>query len=375
MSITTPTLARGVRKHPSGPGYQVRIRPFPDRTLATADEANEYAVELRRRKRQGILVAPEPDDLRLTTLAEATEDYLRRLETVGGRNRRPYSEAGMREARGEARPWLDGEFANVALAALDVRKLDLYFEERAAKTPRRAAGEWHVLRGALLLAQRRGERFDPRLLSLDVKRAKAPKRVGLTLAEADYLAGFAPEYVRRLFPLAATLGMRIGELLAADESWLDLKAKTLTVPEGATKERRERVIPLLDREAKLLREQLLARGGPSTLLFPRRHGTPWRHSHFWRVVLVPTRTRAAVAWRKERGLAEGAATPFDAIAPHDFRRSAATILIEAGMPADVAAARLGHKDAGFLLLDRYATTRQERLVAEVERLDAAGGLA
>jgi integrase len=185
-------------------------------------------------------------------------------------------------------------------------------------------------------------------------------------------------------------------MLAIDETWLDLKAKTLTVPSRWRKERGgDLVIPLLDDEVKLFREQLLARGGPSSLVFPRRHGTKWTHSNYWHKVLVPARGKAAAAWREAHGLAADADTPFEwtivdehgtpvldddgepktgGLAPHDFRRGAATLLPELGMPHEVAAKRLGHKDAGQLLAERYETVRAERLTDEVARIDAAGGV-
>ena len=77
------------------------------------------------------------------------------------------------------------------------------------------------------------------------------------------------------------------------------------MPEWATKERREKVLDLLPEECDLIREQRLVRS-PNTvvgfegslLLFPRSGGTPWRyHSSFWNRVIVPTRTKAARAWR------------------------------------------------------------------------------
>ncbi len=77
--------------------------------------------------------------------------------------------------------------------------------------------------------------------------------------------------------------------------------------------------------------------------------------------MVPTRRRAAIAWRREHELAAGAATPFEwsavmdgetvtvGIAPHDFRRTAATMLRDAGFTKEQAATRLGHADDGQLL--------------------------
>ena len=111
-------------------------------------------------------------------------------------------------------------------------------------------------------------------------------------------------------------------------------------------------------EGDLIREQRLVRSpntvvgfSGSLLLFPRPGGTPWRyHSSFWNRVIVPTRTHAARAWREERGTTADAPTPFDSFKPKDLRRGAATLMRELGISPELAASRLGHQDAGHLLV-------------------------
>jgi hypothetical protein len=45
-----------------------------------------------------------------------------------------------------------------------------------------------------------------------------------------------------------------------------------------------------------------------------------------------------------------------------------------GISPELAAARLGHKDAGHLLLTVYADARRERLRAELDQVAADGGI-
>ncbi len=154
------------------------------------------------------------------------------------------------------------------------------------------------------------------------------------------------------------------------------------MPEWATKERREKVLDLLPEECDLIREQRLVRS-PNTvvgfegslLLFPRPGGTPWRyHSSFWNRVIVPTRTKEATAWREEHGTTANAPTPFDNFKPRDLRRGASTLMRELGISPELAASRLGHKDAGHLLVTVYAETRRENLRAELQAIAAEGGI-
>jgi hypothetical protein len=60
--VSTSTFLPGVRKHPNGRSLQVRIHPFPSKAGFPLDgiAANEYALELQRRKSRGILVPPSP---------------------------------------------------------------------------------------------------------------------------------------------------------------------------------------------------------------------------------------------------------------------------------------------------------------------------
>lgn len=409
--MSTSTYLSGVRVHPNGRSLQVRVHPFPSKAGFPLDgaEANAYALELQRRKSQGVLVAPSRS-ASTVTLATIAGEYLERLRTVGGKRKVPYSDAGMEQAHKCCRPWL-GEptpdrwargggrisalqaldekgtpLGTLPLSALSVRPVELYLERRTELTPRAAVGEYQALVGILRLAARRGETFDQGLLGLDpLRRRPKPRKTILTFEQLQFLAQYAPEHQRRLFLLGGTLGNRIGELLQAEDSWLDIATHTLTLPRWVCKERREKILDLLPEELAVLREQRLVRS-PDTvngrdgtpLFFPRRHGTPWTTSgSFWSDVILPTRRKAAAAWRAEQhSVGVDAETPFDTFAPHDLRRIAATTLRTMGVDAELVARRLGHADQGQLVDQVYATdTRRERLRAELDAIAQAGGIA
>jgi hypothetical protein len=112
-------LVPGVRRHPAGPGYQVRVRPFPAETFSTPDEANARAIELRRIRSAGIRSAPRAST---PTRAEAAESLLAR-KRVGGK-RATLTAKGIRHWEDATRPWRDGECAGRPLDLLDRRALE-----------------------------------------------------------------------------------------------------------------------------------------------------------------------------------------------------------------------------------------------------------
>ncbi len=176
---------------------------------------------------------------------------------------------------------------------------------------------------------------------------------------------YAPSYAFRLVLLAGTTGNRINELFTLTDDRVDLAARTLTIPAELCKERRRKVIPLTDEETQLVREQLLARAPGTPLVFPKRHGSPWRYSAFQKLVWRPMLRDAAKAWKRERSTPE----PFTGLTCHDLRHTATNLMRQAGMPVELAAERLGHGDGGALLLRTYRHVRSDETRAA---LDAVG---
>jgi integrase len=431
-------IADGVRVHPNGKSLEVRVRPYKPVAgfpLHDPDRAVDYAIALRKRRAAGDLTPPGPVEVEVgdRTLADATRDHLTDLETIGGRQGNAYGATGMKAARRDARPWLgqsipprfgkghddDGRpiileapepvdelgrpFGLIALDELRGAPIGDYLRKRHAVTPRAAVGERQMLLAVVERELGRGHRIDASVLAglPRLKRATV-KRSCMRLAEFDYMTRHTPDHQRRGLWLGCTLGGRIMELLQAEDAWLDLEAGTITIPAWACKERREKELDLLAEELMLIREQQLirspntARGKLGTrLLFPRRDGGRWRHANYFDRVVVRMRHRAALAWREEHDLGPDAPTPFEWIVrdrdgdvvladdgtpkvggfqPHDLRRGAATILRELRVPHELIAARLGHKDAGYLVAVTYAETRRDALRDELARIDAAGGI-
>ena len=81
-----------------------------------------------------------------------------------------------------------------------------------------------------------------------------------------------------------------------------------------------------------------------------------------------------MTWREECGATADAPTPFDNFKPKDYGAARRRSCAQLGISPELAASRLGHKDAGHLLVTVYAETRRENLRAELQAIAAEGGI-
>jgi integrase len=161
-------------------------------------------------------------------------------------------------------------------------------------------------------------------------------------------------------PLVALLlgtGARLSELLALDwgPAGLDLDAKPPIARIARAKtEAGLRSVPLAAEHAAILRRHRLASGRPpdGTPVFADEHGRRLdRHG----------RVRA--------GLRRTAKTAGVEASAHVYRHAHTTWLLAAGVPAAVAAARLGHADGGALLHRVYAHPGEADQLAALQTLE------
>lgn len=349
MTPTTVLLA-GVDRH--GTRYRVRkLFPAPfgriSEVFDSPDEANRAALELDRRRRAGL---PPTDQHGDPTLAEAAAALLERKQ-IGGR-RGKLRANGLKHWRLALRPWMEGEHAHVPLSLLRRARLEDYVLARAAQYPTTAKNELEALKATLRYAGARGASFDLGILTIQPVIVERRRRRALTTDELEFLAAHAPAYAQRLILFLGTTGMRCGEAFTLTDDRVDLATGTVHVPAELCKEGVAKTIPLTGEERQLVREQLLARAPGTPLVFPKAGGGQWStaRSHFHKLVWVKACARAAEAWRELHG---PGATPFDGLVPHDLRSTAATLMRDAGLARDMAAARLGHADGGRLLDDVY----------------------
>jgi integrase len=134
---------------------------------------------------------------------------------------------------------------------------------------------------------------------------------------------------------------------------------------GAKTGRREGGTPRTKAVERGLVRRPLATVAKTATPFPKRHGSPWRYSAFQRLVWKPMIRDAIKAWKREQTRPE----PFSGLTCHDLRHTAASLMRQAGMPAELVAERLGHSDGGALLLRTYRHVRDGETRAA---LDAIG---
>jgi integrase len=368
-------LPPGVYFRPDRPKpYLVRIgRGARGETFTTYERAIVRSEELRGLRQLGVLPVPMRASER--TLVQALDELLARKQVDG------LSGRGLEHWQRSCVFWRGQRFARMPLRLLDVTTVENAHLTRAAKHPTAAKHELEAIKAALRYAAGRGSQFQLALLEIQPLRIRRqPKGTALTLEQLDFFCRYAVEHQRRALQLLGTVGLRISELCGLSDEMVDLPGRALHLPAWLCKEKRPKTIPLFPDETRLLAEQLAARPIGAERVFPRKGGTPWRREHFYNQVVVATRRRAATAWRLTHQLGETATTPFDTLAPHDFRRTAATLLRDAGFTKEQAATRLGHADDGTLLDrlydrgDRVQRTRRafEDLDGLAEALSAAG---
>jgi integrase len=370
--------------------YLVRVgRGDRGQAFASYERAVVHAEDVRRLRVLG--VRPQPARSAERTLVEAIDELLARKRVTGTKG--PLTRRGLHDWEQKMRFWRQQPFAGWPLSQLDVATVEDAVLKRASKHPKSAKEELQKLKAVLRYAAGRGSEFPPGLLNIEpIRVARSEKGVALTLEQLGFYCRYAPEHQRMVQPLLGRLGLRIGEALALTDEHVDLDGLALRIPAALCKERRPKTVPLFPDEAAMLAEQLALRPQGATRLFPRRGGTPWRPTHFHEKVVVPTRRRAAAAWRREHGLPPDAETPFEwtavrdgqpvvrdgrpvvaGITPHDFRRTAATLMRDAGFTKEQAATRLGHGDDGTLLDRVYDKGDRVRRVRAV--MDEADSLA
>jgi len=160
----------------------------------------------------------------------------------------------------------------------------------------------------------------------------------LTLEEEDKIIATIEQCDRRYHHLknmviiALNTGMREGEILSMEKTWIDLKSGIISVPRSAQKrKRKEKRVPI-NSDIQPVIERLLKENSDSKYLFVNpRTGTRFTKIYnAWSTVL------------KKAGL-DG--TPgVDKIRIHDLRHTVATKLARAGKDAKFIAQMLGHRD-------------------------------
>ncbi len=166
-----------------------------------------------------------------------------------------------------------------------------------------------------------------------------------------------PEYLRPLVEFLYLSGWRKREGVNADWTWVDMAAKTITLPAEFSKNKEPRELPLTERLLEIVRERFAQ----------RRLGCPYVFHHEGRPLANFKR-----AWRTacvNSGLGNMEKQPdgskkYLGTIVHDLRRCAARNLSKAGVSEQVAMEVMGHKTRSMYRRYRIVDDKQKREALE-----------
>jgi integrase len=350
-----------IRRH--GKGHQVRLPGEKAKTFPTKAAAEKYELNRKLARSLGELFDEEP-----VTVTEMLEGCIYRWQAT----KKP-AKGTVDRAKAAAKVWKD-EFGARRIDQLSFVEVEDVSVERAAEHPNSAKKELELFKRGLKDARRRGQRFDLALLMIDPVKVAARVGVALDLDELERLASWFPEQIARFPEFCGSAALRLGEALGLTDDRVDLKAGQVFIPAAMCKERRDKTVELAAHERALLAEQLVARTPGTSIVFPRAGGRGhqpgrWDKADFYTRVWYPARLAAAREWREDQGLGQWASTRFDELVPHDLRHTAISLMAAGGMRPEVIAVRVGHKDGGRLILERYRHLFPDELSAHLARYD------
>ena len=324
--------------------YQVRWPGFPAVTLPTKEAAEQLELHNRLSARLGELYEDAE-----TTLGEEIDSYLGWKRAAGD-----LRERSLEYLERSAKFWQPHR--DKRCSQLRRAELEDAIVERAGKHPRSAKNELELLKAVLRRAHERGQRIDGRILRIPAIRHTPREGVALTVEELRELASWLPESHRRIVLLGGSVGARQGEWFSLDERALELDGPepVMRVPRIHNKSRRPKSIPLTPREARLLKEQLLARTAGTSLVFPNDKGAQWNRHRFRDEVWQPAVEAAG----------------YESLPFHMLRHTAISLMCRAGYRPEWVAERVGHSDGGALVLKRYRHLYPSESYAAGPALDA-----
>jgi integrase len=318
-------------------GWQVRVAPFPAKTLPTKTAAEKYELELLLRRSEGDRYVEKP-----TTLGQEIESWIDRK-----RARSDTRPATLRFYEQSARVWM--EFAHVPVPALRRAPVEDFIAKRAAEHRRAAKNELEFLKRLLRDSRGRGQRVDEGVLAIEPIAHVPREGKALSVDELYELASWTPEHSKRLVLLAGMVGQRQRVWFEMTDDLLDLKAGTLAIPARLAKNGKPHQVYLTPTEIGLFREQLVARAPGSALVFPTATGKQWTESAFRQRVW----SKAIDAAEKHDERSDGRPSVFEGFTFHMLRHTAGSLMASAGIDPAVASERLGHTDGGALFLKTY----------------------
>ncbi|MGE5446700.1 MAG: tyrosine-type recombinase/integrase [Ignavibacteriales bacterium] len=307
--------------------------------VVTKDVARARLEDRRRQVRLGQL---EMIGVKVPTLSEFAEEYIRHIRDIKG-NRSWMSALHYLKH-------LKGFFEDKKLSQITSKHVDDYKLKRLQEVkPATVNRELACLSYIFNLAKRQKEFFgnNPVSESKLLPENNQVERI-LTPEEEERLLNYSSPYLRPILICALNTGMRKGEILTLKWSNVDLEINVITLEHTNTKNKKMRRIPISSTLRKTFLEQRLKSGG-SEYVFLSSNGKPYKRHDSLKQAFEGACRRAGI-----KGLRF-----------HDLRHTAATRMVEEGVGIDKVSKILGHSSLNMTM--RYSHP-EDSLKDAVEKL-------
>ncbi len=285
------------------------------------------------------------------TVAEASGTFIAEIKSGAFRQRggHLYKPSTIRGYESDLTNYVVPELGAKRIGRLERQEIQRWADRLAApdRSPGTIRCKVAALRAVIAFAEVRGwVRADP-CVGIRLPTGEQARDRIASPREAETLIAALRPLERAALGLAVYGGLRIGELVALDTAAVDLNGRWIHVVRGwdpgakefiATKSRKSRKVPIIDKLAVLLSDHLVLLNHPTDgLLFPSAKKAEW-----------PTdpkimRRRVQKRW-KDAGM-----TP---LGFHEGRHTFASIAIDAGLNAKTLSTYMGHATI-TITLDRY----------------------
>ena len=232
------------------------------------------------------------------------------------------------------------------LSDITTDDIDQYKQQRLASGVKKntIARELQVLRNLFNHAYKRDKFFGKNpVAESGLPTFNDRKERVLTRTEEQKLLTACVDHLKDVILIALNTGMRRGEILGLRWGWIDLDENIITLPHTHTKTNTSRQIPINDFLRSVLLQRKLMSGG-SEFVFPSQES---RTGH--------------LTWLKRSFKTACQRAGIEGLRFHDLRHTAATRLVEGGIPLHTVAKLLGHSTVR--VTERYSHPEQSLVEA------------
>lgn len=218
-------------------------------------------------------------------------------------------------------------FGTKKLSEIRAEDIDIYKQKRLSEGIKQntLARELQVIRNLFNHAEKRNKFFGKNpVRESGIPHFNDKKERFLTPDEQQRLLDVCSNHMKDILQIALNTGMRRGEILGLMWEWIDFDENIIHLPQTHTKTNRARKVPINDIVRKIFLERKLLSGG-SEFVFPSEES---KTGH--------------LEWLRRSFSTACKLAKIEDLRFHDLRHTAATRLVESGIPLHAVAKLLGH---------------------------------